>query len=235
MQSTRDEKLHVAIIMDGNGRWATRRGLSRTEGHIAGAETVRHIVAAAPAFGVGRLTMFALSSDNLRRPAEEVRGMMLLLESFLKSETRELVARGIRLNFIGRRDRVTPSLRREMRVAEQATIGGQILHLRIAIDYSSRDAIMNAAETADMDRPLSRQAFAQLITKQGAEDYRDVDLLIRTSGERRLSDFLLWESAYAELWFTDTLWPDFAPSELRHAIDDYHKRDRRYGGLPSVA
>jgi len=233
MQSDQDRKpgLHVAIIMDGNGRWARDRGLPRTAGHRAGVEAARAVVEAAPDLGVTALTLFAFSSDNWRRPAPEVGALMGLLRQYLRSDLDELVERGARLTVIGRRDRLPAGLSQEISRVEQASAGGGRLHLRIAIDYSSRDAIANAA--AEWRAPPSREELGRaLAAGSGAPD---VDLLIRSGGEKRLSDFLLWESAYAELCFTDTLWPDFKAEDLRAAIAEFHLRDRRYGGLSAAS
>ena len=202
--------LHVAIIMDGNGRWATRRGLPRTAGHRAGARAVRRAIeTAARASDIGALTLYAFSSDNWRRPAAEVAALFRLLARFLASEAPRLVAHGIRLEVVGRRDRLAASLVSAIGNAEAATAAGTALHLRIALDYSARWAIR-----AGVCLP-------------------DVDLLIRTGGERRLSDFLLWESAYAELVFLDRLWPDFTAADLAAALGDFRSRERRFGAVPA--
>jgi len=233
MQSTVSGKasLHVAVIMDGNGRWATRRGLPRSAGHRAGVLAVRRVVEAAPDLGVATLTLFAFSSDNWRRPSDEVNALMALLKRYLQAELARLVDSGTRLTVIGRRDRLPDGLSGEIAAAERASAGGTRLDLRIAIDYSSRDAIAAAAARWLAEHSPSRDAFARLLALQGSEAGGDVDLLIRSGGEKRLSDFLLWESAYAELCFVDTLWPDFGADDLRAAIDEFHGRERRFGGL----
>jgi undecaprenyl diphosphate synthase len=225
-------KLHVGIIMDGNGRWAVRRGLTRHQGHIAGVEALRRVVEAAPDQGIGTLTLYAFSSDNWRRPSAEVAGLMELLRFYLGDELDNLVRNDVRLTMIGRRDRIPAGLAREIARAEAASAQGRALRLRIAIDYSARDAILRAAAQVARDHGLSRASFAELIT--GEANLRDVDLVIRTSGERRLSDFMLWESAYAELYFTDRLWPDFDADDLSAALASFHKRERRFGGLQAV-
>jgi undecaprenyl diphosphate synthase len=227
-------KLHVGIIMDGNGRWATRRGLPRTAGHHAGIQTVRRVMEAAPDLGVATLTLFAFSSDNWRRPDQEVRTLMALLRQYLRAELRRLVDSGTRLTVIGRRDRLPDGLSDEIAEAERASASGTRLTLRIAIDYSSRDAIANAATYWLADRTPSRVAFGRLLAGRSCDANADVDLLIRSGGEKRLSDFLLWESAYAELRFVDTLWPDFGAADLAAAIADFHRRERRFGGLDAV-
>jgi undecaprenyl diphosphate synthase len=227
-----NELLHVGIIMDGNGRWATRQGLSRLRGHEAGVEAIRRVVEAAPAQGVGTLTLYAFSSDNWRRPRAEVSALMALLRSYLAKEIDGLVRNGVRLTVIGRRDRLPDGIAQAIERAEAASSGGDALHLRIAIDYSARDAILSAVIKANGRGDLTREALAQLIT--GEACLRDVDLVIRTSGEKRLSDFLLWESAYAELHFTNRMWPEFDADDLTEALDAFHRRERRFGGLQAV-
>lgn len=225
-------RLHVGIIMDGNGRWATRRGLSRLRGHEAGVEAIRRVVEAAPDQGVGTLTLYAFSTDNWRRPRAEVAALMALLRFYLGSEIQSLVKNGVRLTVIGRRDRLPDGIASAIARAEAATAHGETLNLRIAIDYSARDAILNAAaKLADVSEP-TRELFAELIT--GEPGLRDVDLIIRTSGEKRLSDFLLWEGAYAELYFTERMWPEFDADALAEALASFHRRERRFGGLQSM-
>ena len=221
LQST----LHVAIIMDGNGRWAVGRGLPRIAGHRAGAEAVRRIVEAAPALGIGALTLFAFSADNWRRPSDEVGGLMQLFAKFLESETQRCLDNAVRLEVIGRRDRLDASLCRAIHKTEQATAHGDRLRLRLAVDYSGRDAILDAVERSDR---LSRESVDRAIGPA-------VDLLIRTGGEQRLSDFLLWECAYAELVFSRRMWPDFEADDLAGAVRDFHGRERRFGTVPSLA
>jgi undecaprenyl diphosphate synthase len=201
-------KLHAAIIMDGNGRWATARGLPRLAGHRAGADAVRRTVERAPEVGIGVLTLYAFSSDNWRRPAAEVSGLMELLDLYLRQETRRCLENGVRLEVIGRRDRLDPKLAAAIGRTEAATAAGQTLALRVAVDYSARDAIRRG------------------------EIGPDVDLLIRTGGEQRLSDFLLWESAYAELIFSRRMWPDFGGDDLGAAVREFRSRERRFGGVP---
>ena len=224
--------LHVAIIMDGNGRWAAARSLPRTAGHQQGARAVRRVVEAAPGLGVGTLTLFAFSADNWKRPAPEVQGLLRLLQIFLASEQDRLVAHGVRLSVIGRRDRLPRPLVAAIARAEQATAPGRSLHLRIAVDYSARDAIVEAARRLGPRDPLDRARFAQRLGQaSGDATAPDVDLLIRTGGEQRLSDFLLWESAYAELVFTPRMWPDFGADDLGAALDQFAHRERRFGGV----
>jgi len=233
MQSYLDRKasLHVAIIMDGNGRWATARGLRRSLGHRAGVAAVRQVVEAAPALGVTTLTLFALSSDNWQRPPGEVAALLALLEHYVREDVLLLVERRIRLTVIGRRSRLPNRLRQAIAAAEAASAGGHCLDLRIAIDYSSRDAIADAVRRWSFAHAPSRAAFGRLLAPPGPGVETDVDLLIRSGGEQRLSDFLLWEAAYAELYFLDTLWPDFGAEDLRAAIADFHRRERRFGRL----
>jgi undecaprenyl diphosphate synthase len=218
MQST----LHAGIIMDGNGRWAAARGLPRIFGHRAGVEAARRVVEAAPASGVGILTLFAFSSDNWRRPPAEVDALMRLMANYLKNEIQRCIEQDVRLEIIGRRDRLDPALCSAIARAEDATALGRRLRLRIAVDYSGRDSILAAARGIP---ELSRDALELALGPA-------VDLLIRTGGERRLSDFLLWESAYAELVFTRTMWPDFGPADLAAAVRDFHSRERRFGAVP---
>lgn len=210
--------------MDGNGRWALARGLGRIAGHHAGVETVRRTVKAAPDAGIGILTLFAFSSDNWRRPPEEVEGLMAMLTTYLDTEKDECVRQGVRLELIGRRDRLAPALRQAIAESEAATAGGTRLRLRVAVDYSARDAILSAARGL---KELSREALGQALGPP-------VDLLIRTGGERRLSDFLLWESAYAELVFTRVMWPDFDAVDLVAAVREFRARERRFGAVPAA-
>jgi undecaprenyl diphosphate synthase len=227
---------HVAIILDGNGRWATARGLQRPDGHRQGIRGVRGIVRAAPSLGITTLTLYAFSSDNWRRPAGEVAGLMRVLDEFVQRETRRCVGHGIRVSVIGRRDRLPPGLVEGIERLEAATRDGRCLHLRLAIDYSGRDAIWYAAERAVRLGVASREQFTWAVRSGRGEPAHvpDVDLLIRTGGERRLSDFLLWEVAYAELYFTDTMWPDFTCEELAAALAWFRGRERRFGGLPGA-
>lgn len=229
--------IHVAIIMDGNGRWARARGRPREWGHRQGAEAVRRIVEAAPDLDVGTLTLYAFSSDNWRRPAAEVAVLMKLFGRYLRSEATELEAIGVRLQVVGRRDRLDAALVRTIEDAEHATVEGQRLLLRLAIDYSSRDLLLRAVRAATEASDIERQDMATLLGKamNGGGPAPDVDLLIRTGGERRLSDFLLWECAYAELLFTPIMWPDFGGGHLAEAIEDFRSRDRRFGRVAAAS
>ena len=232
-----DVGLHVAIIMDGNGRWATARGLPRLAGHRKGAAAVRRAVEAAPKFGVTTLTLYAFSSDNWRRPPEEVSGLMQLFLEYLRKETAECAEKGIRISVIGRRDRLSRALREAIAATEEATASGRKLHLRIAVDYSSRDSILSAADRAKANGELTRERFSQLIAEanHAPAPAPDVDLLIRTGGEQRLSDFLLWECAYAELHFTRRMWPEFGSADLGAAVREFQHRERRFGAVPEAA
>ena len=240
--------LHAAIIMDGNGRWAVARGKSRTAGHLAGADAVRRTVEAAPDHGIDILTLYAFSSDNWRRPPEEVGALMRLLRRYLMAETGRCVENGVRIQVIGRRDRLASALVREIESAERATSRGEKLWLRIAVDYSARDAILRAAwrlsagqlpggvgSQGSQGAPISREEFSRLVAECPEQRAHDVDLLIRTGGEKRLSDFLLWECAYAELIFTERMWPDFGAADLEAAVLEFRHRERRFGTVPAAA
>lgn len=224
---------HVAIIMDGNGRWANQRGKPRTAGHLAGAKTVREIVEHARRSSVRCLTLYAFSSDNWSRPKDEVDALMRLFRRHLAAETPKCVENDIRMSVVGRRDRISPELCHAIRAAEEATIDCESLHLRLAVDYSARDTMVRAAAAAPVGSPLSRDAFAELLAEVNHDDGSagDVDLLIRTGGEQRLSDFLLWECAYAELVFSRRMWPEFGTADFDAAVEDFRARDRRFGGL----
>lgn len=225
--------MHVAIIMDGNGRWAGRRGLPRSAGHAAGAKTVRKIVEAAARAGVHTLTLYAFSSDNWGRPAAEVAALMRLLRRFLITEAHRCVEQLVRVNVIGRRDRLDAGLLRVIEQSERLTDHGTRLHLRIAVDYSAQHSILAAAQRCTVGSTASPQEFLRLLNEVcfSAAPTREVDLLIRTGGEKRLSDFLLWECAYAELYFADCLWPDFEVQHFQQALDEYSGRQRRFGRL----
>ncbi len=226
MPETSTSGLHAAVIMDGNGRWAQRRGLPRVAGHRAGAETLRRVVEAAPSQGIAALTVYAFSSDNWQRPKDEVDALMKLFLRFLRREQRRCVENGVRVSVIGRRDRLPGLVAGAIAACEAATAEGGRLHLRLAVDYSSRDQILDAARR--LERPATRDELAQSL------GLPDVDLLIRTGGEQRLSDFLLWECAYAELIFTPRMWPDFTAADLENAVAEFYSRERRFGAVPAV-
>ena len=212
-QSTLELPRHLAIIMDGNGRWAERAGRPRSWGHIAGARAMRQVVEHCARTGIEQLTVYAFSADNWKRPANEVGALLSLFTSHFRTEAEVMAREGIRVSAIGQRTRLPRALRAAITNAEAQTAHSQGMHLRVAIDYSSRAAI--ARGEADLLPP--------------------VDLLVRTGGERRLSDFLLWECAYAELLFLDVLWPDITAAHLDDAIADYASRDRRFGSIPHRA
>ena len=229
---------HVAIIMDGNGRWASARGLPRVAGHRAGAQAVRRIVESAIRHGVGWITLYAFSSENWRRPAGEVHDLTGLLRHYLRNEVRELNREGVRLRFIGDRDRFDTDIVGDLADAELATAGNTRLNLTLALSYGARGEIVAAARAAaraamegrlDPDR-LDETAFRGMLSTSAMPD---PDLIIRTSGEQRLSNFLLWQSAYAELLFLDVLWPDFGPAHFAEAIAEYARRERRFGARPA--
>ncbi len=224
----KQSSLHVAIIMDGNGRWATDLGLPRALGHRAGAEALRRVVEAAPDLGVSTLTAYAFSADNWQRPQEEVDALMHLLAWYLEDETPRMLADGVRLSVIGRRDRLPPRLLEAIRAGEAMTRACTKIHLRLAIDYSAREAILRASQSFG-GGTITREAFEQLLGQENP-----VDLLIRTGGEQRLSDFLLWECAYAELFFTRVMWPEYGAMDLRLALDQFRKRERRFGTVPDA-
>lgn len=233
---------HVAIIMDGNGRWAESRGWPRVAGHRAGALAVRRIVEAARRAGVGTLTLYAFSSDNWRRPAREVVTLMRLFRQHLASETARCVANGVRLSVLGRRDRLSPELLEAIRAAEAATAeallpgGRAAMHLRVAVDYSARDSMLRAIERCRAGGVVTRETFEDQLgaVNHVAGPSPEVDLLIRSGGEQRLSDFLLWECAYAELVFTERMWPDFDAADLEQALEEFSRRERRFGAVEPV-
>lgn len=225
---------HVAIIMDGNGRWARARSLPRTAGHKQGAEAVRRSIEACFELGVSYLTLFGFSSENWKRPEEEVSDLMLLLRRYLQSEIADLHKHGVRVRVIGERGRFSPDIVSLIGNAEEMTKGNDALHLTVALNYGSRQEIANAARRLAEDvaagkiaaQDIDETFFGARLTTAGMPD---PDLLIRTSGEKRMSNFLLWQSAYAELVFLDVLWPDFNKSHLEDAIHEFHRRERRYG------
>jgi undecaprenyl diphosphate synthase len=225
--------MHVAIIMDGNGRWATERGLPRTAGHIEGAKAVRATVEAAARADVKVLTLYAFSAANWARPAAEIAALMRLFGQYLFTETRRCVEQSIRINVIGRRDRLGPNLLRSIEQSERSSAAGTGMLLRIAVDYSSQHSIVQAARRTTLDADLDAAEFQRLLLEVDhcAHPAGEVDLLIRTGNERRLSDFLLWECAFAELHFSDCLWPDFDERRFRCALEDFGGRQRRFGAL----
>jgi undecaprenyl diphosphate synthase len=225
-------KLHVAIICDGNGRWGTSKGLPRSAGHRAGAEAASRVIQCAPHLGIHTLTLFALSAANWKRPKAEIDTILGILGKYLLEETEHCLDAGIRLSIIGRRDRVPGMLRDAITEAEGLTSNGKRLHLRLAIDYSARQTIYQAASKFYKVKDLSSDAFADLLSEVQRGGSTDVDLLIRTGGEQRISDFLLWECAFAEFVFLEKRWPDFSPADLRDAVLEFEKRERTRGALP---
>src|SRR5229473_3567201 len=226
--------LHVAIISDGNGRWATARGLPRSAGHRAGAESARRVIEAAPRVGIHTLTLFALSSANWKRPPAEVHAILRLLHEYLLTETSNCMEEGVRLSIIGRRDRLPATLREAMADSEAATARGTRLHLRLAVDYSAREAIFHAACRFYKVTKLSPDSFGDVLAEVLRGGSTDVDLLIRTGGEQRLSDFLLWECAFSEFIFTPKRWPDFTVADLESAVQEFGHRQRTRGALPDA-
>ena len=233
--------------MDGNGRWARDRGLPRVAGHREGAKAVRRVIEAAPDLGIGTLTLYAFSSDNWRRPRLEVNALMRLFLRYLRSQTAECVEKGVRISVIGRRDRLPEILQHAIDNTERATRDGRRLLVRLAVDYSAREVIVEAARRTAVEavlalrdgerpQPVSRDSFARAMAEaMYADSACDLDLLIRTGGEQRISDFLLWEAAYAEFVFTPRRWPDFTGNDLALAIEEFHRRERRFGGVPEVS
>jgi undecaprenyl diphosphate synthase len=228
--------LHVAILMDGNGRWAASRGLPRSAGHRSGVEAVRRVVRAAASLGIGTLTLFAFSSDNWQRDPQEVGALFGLLEKFFFTEAFRAQEHDVRISAIGRRDRLPSALLSSIEAVESATARNTGLDLRIAIDYSAREAMLRTACWMVSSTEITQREFSRRLADvtHAPEESPDVDLLIRTGGEQRLSDFLLWECAYAELHFTDRMWPDFSAADLELAIRDFRSRDRRFGAVPAA-
>jgi undecaprenyl diphosphate synthase len=229
---TADSALHVAIICDGNGRWAISRGLPRAAGHRAGAEAARSVIRCAAHLGIHTLTLFALSSANWKRPAGEVEAILAILQQYLREETMHCLDEGIRLSVIGRRDRLPAQLRDAVNEAEALTVRGTRLQLRLAVDYSSRHCLFQAASKFYKVTELSAESFGDVLSEVQRGGSTDVDLMIRTGGEQRLSDFLLWECAFAEFVFLEKRWPDFTPADLRDAIAEFAMRERTRGSLP---
>src|SRR5271165_3692478 len=226
--------IHVAIISDGNGRWATARGLPRSAGHRAGAAAARRVIEAAPQLGIHTLTFFALSSANWKRPAAEVATILRLLHEYLLTETSHCMEEGIRLSVLGRRDRLPATLREAIADSEAVTARGERLHLRLAIDYSAREAIFHAAARFYKATELSAESFSSVLAEVHRGGSMEVDLLIRTGGAQRLSDFLLWECAFAEFVFLQKRWPDFTVADLENAVQEFGKRERTRGALPDT-
>ena len=228
--------IHVAVIMDGNGRWAKSKGLPRTYGHKAGAETLRKIVTAAGEIGVKHLTAYAFSTENWKRPTEEVSFLMHLLSDYLDNEIEYLLSKNVKLSFIGECAALDIGLQKKIETAHRRTAECTGLRVNLAVNYGGRGEILRAATEMAKEICLGQLELEDVTEEKFSEllytvSQPDPDLLIRTSGDRRISNFLLWQCAYSELWFTDTLWPDFTAEELYSAIIDYQKRDRRFGGI----
>ena len=219
---------HVAIIMDGNGRWAKKRFLPRVAGHKAGVEAVRTIVRAAGDLGIEAMTLYAFSSENWKRPEEEVSDLMGLMKRFILSDLEEFAANDVKLKVIGNWRALAPDVVKLIENALERTAGNKRTTLAVALNYGAQDELVRAATAAAASGDISE---ASIEAHLDTADMPPLDLLIRTSGEVRLSNFLLWQSAYAELYFTDILWPDFQPADLKAALDHFARRDRRYGGL----
>jgi undecaprenyl diphosphate synthase len=229
--------MHVAVIMDGNGRWAARRHLPRTAGHRAGAKAVDAVVAAAARQGVDTLTLYAFSADNWNRPGTEVNALFTLLRRHLLTQTQRCLERSIRINVIGRRDRLDAGLLRSIERSERATAHCSGMHLRIAIDYSAQYSLLETCRRLQLDAGVDKSRFVECLAAvdHAVTPTPAVDLLIRTGGEKRLSDFLLWECAYAELHFVEALWPDFDEPAFEQALAEYSRRDRRFGRIASAS
>lgn len=227
--------MHIAIIMDGNGRWASQRGLPRTAGHRAGAKAVDKIVEAAARHGITTLSLYAFSADNWRRPQTEVGALFALLRRYLLTQTPRCLQQSIRINVIGRRDRLAPEVLRTIEHSERATADCAGMRLRIAVDYSSQHSLLESCRRMSAEPGADRARFMQHLADvdHSTPAAPDVDLLIRTGGEKRLSDFLLWECAYAELHFVECFWPDFDATAFAQAIEEYSKRERRFGQISS--
>lgn len=231
---------HVAIIMDGNGRWAQQRGRPRTFGHSKGVEAVRRVVEAAGDRGVRTLTLFSFSTENWNRPADEVGALFELMKRYVAADLASLKKKGVRIRIIGRRDDLTPDLAEIVTKAEADTAENTDFNLNIAFNYGGRDELIRAAQSLaeaarDGDLNPSDIDEERLSAALDTAGLPDVDLMIRTSGEQRISNFLLWQAAYAEFYFTDVLWPDFDDAELGRALDSFQQRDRRYGGVDAGA
>ena len=231
-----DGPAHVAIIMDGNGRWATQRGRPRLFGHHAGARRVREVVEACPRLGIRYLTIFAFSTENWKRTQVDVAGLLSLVRRYITREMRELVEQNVRVRFIGDRVRLDPKLIEMMDELEALTSANTLVHLTVAINYGGRDEVARATKRLARD-VASGRLDPETVNEETLPRYLDThvlpdpDLVIRTSGEARISNFLLWQSAYSEYEFIDTLWPDFTPAELERLCRSYGRRDRRFGGV----
>ena len=225
--------MHIAIIMDGNGRWASQRGLPRSAGHRAGAKAVDRIVEAAARHGIGTLSLYAFSADNWSRPHAEVGALFTLLRRYLLTQTPRCLERSIRINVVGRRDRLSPEVIRAIEHSERATAQCRGMNLRIVVDYSARHSLLESCRRMALEPGIDRSRFKEHLASvdHSSTVTPDVDLLIRSGGEKRLSDFMLWECAYAELYFVDKFWPDFDECAFTQALEEYAKRERRFGQI----
>lgn len=227
---------HIGIIMDGNGRWAKNRGLPRKAGHRVGAQTFEKIVDYCGNLGIHYLTFYAFSTENWKRPADEVEALMVLLEDYLDNGLKKLAGKKTRIHFIGNRAAFTPAFQAKMKHVEEETAGGQELLVNVALNYGGREELVHACRTL-ADRAAKGEIKPEDISEEMISDaiytagQPDPDLIVRPSGELRVSNFLLWQSAYAEFWYSDILWPDFSEKDMETAILDYQKRNRRYGGV----
>ena len=237
LKISKKQRMHLGIIMDGNGRWAAGRRKPRFYGHRAGAEALRKIIEVSPNLGITTITAYAFSSDNWKRPADEVSSLMKLFQFYLKNEIERLKKKDVRFTIIGRRDRFSKPILKAIEKAEKETAGGKLLHLRLAVDYSARDSIVHAAKLLQDETSDPRENFSKAIAKAQNENCPapDIDLLVRTGGEQRLSDFLLWECAYPQFFFSKKLWPEFGPKDLQEAVFNFHNRERRFGTVPQAA
>ncbi len=240
MSDARRIPQHVAIIMDGNGRWAERRGLPRNAGHKEGAETVRRVVESAADVGIKYITLFGFSTENWNRPEDEVSALMALMRHYMRGNIAELHEKGVRLRVIGERHRLEPDILKIVESAEQTTHGNEKIHLTIAFSYGARQELVSAAQKLAFEVQAGRLRPEEIDQTRLSHalltaDLPDPDLLIRTSGEKRISNFLLWQLAYTELVFLDTLWPDFNRNDLDAAINEFNGRQRRFGGLSSAS
>jgi len=224
---------HVAIIMDGNGRWAEKQSLPRLEGHKKGVEVIRNVIEETAEVDISFLTLYAFSTENWKRPISEIQGLMKLFEESIDKYGQELVENKVRVRFLGRKDGLPQDLVSQINDLEKSTLRGERLNLNLAINYGGRDEILRAVKNIydyndrSLSAFLSEESFSSYLD---TKNQPDPDLLIRTGGEKRISNFLLWQIAYTELWFTDTLWPDFTIEEYHRAFQDFRERKRKFGG-----
>jgi len=234
MESDNGVPLHVAIIMDGNGRWAEQRGLPRLEGHRKGVKNIRRVIKSLDEHGIKYVTLYAFSTENWRRPEDEVKGLLKILENVVSREAREFHKNGVKICHIGHLERISPKLKNSIENAVKLTAGNQKMTLGVAFNYGGRMEILDAVKNIIADgippQDIDEDVFNRYLY---TADFPDVDLVIRTSGEMRTSNFLIWQAAYSEYYFTPVLWPDFDEGELEKALQAFSQRQRRYGGLQS--